>query len=116
MTNTRITDSEVFERRYPVLLREFSLRANSRGKGQHPGGDGVIRDIEFRIPVQVSILSERRVFYPYGLEGGEDAQCGQNIWVRKVPKREAHDADEEVRRLTNGREENGAGKEREGTE
>lgn len=84
MTNTRITDAEVFERRYPVLLREFSLRAGSGGAGKHRGGDGVIRDIEFRIPVQVSILSERRVYHPYGLEGGEDAQCGLNIWVRKV--------------------------------
>ncbi|KAL9108578.1 MAG: hypothetical protein Q9227_006664 [Pyrenula ochraceoflavens] len=86
MTNTRITDAEVFERRYPVLLREFSLRPGTGGKGQHSGGDGVIRDIEFRIPVQVSILSERRVYHPYGLHGGEDAACGQNIWVRKLPK------------------------------
>jgi 5-oxoprolinase (ATP-hydrolysing) len=93
MTNTRITDSEVFERRYPVLLREFSLREGSGGQGQHHGGDGVVRDIEFRIPVQVSILSERRVYHPYGLEGGEDAQCGQNIWVRGVPKLEGSDAD-----------------------
>ncbi|KAK8050631.1 hypothetical protein PG994_012361 [Apiospora phragmitis] len=75
MTNTRITDSEVFERRYPVLLREFSLREGSGGRGQHRGGDGVVRDIEFRIPVQVSILSERR-----------DAQCGLNVWVRRVAK------------------------------
>jgi 5-oxoprolinase (ATP-hydrolysing) len=86
MTNTRITDAEVFERRYPVLLREFSLRAGTGGNGQHKGGDGVIRDIEFRIPVQVSILSERRVYHPYGLHGGEDAACGQNIWVRRVKK------------------------------
>lgn len=86
MTNTRITDAEVFERRYPVILREFSLRAGSGGKGQHDGGDGVVRDIEFRIPVKVSILSERRVYHPYGLEGGEDASCGLNVWVRKVPK------------------------------
>lgn len=93
MTNTRITDSEVFERRYPVLLREFSLREGSAGKGQHRGGDGVVRDIEFRIPVQVSILSERRVYHPYGLAGGEDAQCGQNIWVRSVPKLKGSDAD-----------------------
>ena len=88
MTNTRITDAEVFERRYPVILREFSLRAGSGGKGQHPGGDGVVRDIEFRIPVQASILSERRVYHPYGLEGGEDAECGLNLWVRRVPKPE----------------------------
>ncbi|KAK8095792.1 hydantoinase B/oxoprolinase [Apiospora kogelbergensis] len=86
MTNTRITDSEVFERRYPVLLRQFSLRAGSGGRGQHRGGDGVVRDIEFLIPVQVSILSERRVYRPYGLAGGEDAQCGLNVWVRRVAK------------------------------
>ncbi len=84
MTNTRITDAEVFERRYPVVLREFSLRTDSGGQGQHRGGEGVIRDIEFRIPVQVSILSERRVFRPYGLAGGEDAACGMNLWVRKL--------------------------------
>ena len=86
MTNTRITDAEVFERRYPVILREFSLRKGSGGVGQHRGGDGVVRDIEFRIPVQVSILSERRVYRPYGLHGGGDAQCGKNLWVRKVKK------------------------------
>ncbi|KAL1643079.1 hypothetical protein SLS58_005048 [Diplodia intermedia] len=84
MTNTRITDAEVFERRYPVILREFGLRPGSGGEGQHPGGDGVVRDIEFRIPVQVSILSERRVYHPYGLEGGGDAACGLNVWVRHV--------------------------------
>ncbi|TKA73982.1 Uncharacterized protein B0A55_05573, partial [Friedmanniomyces simplex] len=83
MTNTRITDAEVFERRYPVILREFGLREGSHGRGQHRGGDGVVRDIEFRIPVQVSILSERRVYHPYGLDGGEDASCGMNVWVRK---------------------------------
>jgi 5-oxoprolinase (ATP-hydrolysing) len=87
MTNTRITDSEVFERRYPVLLREFGLRTGSAGIGAHNGGEGVVRDIEFRIPVQVSILSERRVYHPYGLEGGGDAACGLNIWVRKVDKK-----------------------------
>ncbi|KAK0720641.1 5-oxoprolinase [Lasiosphaeris hirsuta] len=86
MTNTRITDSEVFERRYPILLREFSIRKGSGGKGQHRGGDGVVRDIEFRIPVQASILSERRVYRPYGMAGGEDAECGLNLWVRKVKK------------------------------
>jgi 5-oxoprolinase (ATP-hydrolysing) len=86
MTNTRITDSEVFERRYPVLLREFGLRTGSAGLGMHNGGEGVIRDIEFRIPVQVSILSERRVYHPYGMAGGGDAACGLNVWVRRVDK------------------------------
>ncbi|KAG6035069.1 hypothetical protein E4U41_006262 [Claviceps citrina] len=88
MTNTRITDSEIFERRYPVILREFSIRNGSGGNGQHRGGDGVVRDIEFRIPLQVSILSERRVHRPYGMKGGEDGQCGLNLWVRHVEKRE----------------------------
>ncbi|RDL37470.1 5-oxoprolinase [Venustampulla echinocandica] len=97
MTNTRITDSEVFERRYPVILREFSLRAGSGGAGKHRGGDGVIRDIEFRIPVQVSILSERRVYHPYGLAGGEDAQCGLNIWVRNVEKSNSERSDRMLR-------------------
>ncbi|KAL2148368.1 hypothetical protein VTH82DRAFT_2288 [Thermothelomyces myriococcoides] len=86
MTNTRITDAEIFERRYPVLLREFSIRKGSGGRGQHRGGDGVVRDIEFRIPLQVSILSERRVYRPYGMAGGEPGQCGLNLWVRKVKK------------------------------
>ncbi|RKL22567.1 Uncharacterized protein C11D3.15 [Fusarium oxysporum] len=86
MTNTRITDSEIFERRYPVLLHEFSIRSGSGGRGQHRGGDGVIRDIEFRIPLQVSILSERRVYRPYGLNGGGDGECGLNLWVRNVEK------------------------------
>jgi 5-oxoprolinase (ATP-hydrolysing) len=96
MTNTRITDAEVFERRYPIILREFSLRKNSGGIGQHPGGDGVVRDIEFRIPVQVSILSERRAFRPYGLEGGEDAMAGVNIWVKpkEILNENAEDAEE----------------------
>jgi 5-oxoprolinase (ATP-hydrolysing) len=111
MTNTRITDSEVFERRYPVLLREFSLREGSGGQGQHRGGDGVVRDIEFRIPVQVSILSERRVYHPYGLEGGEDAQCGQNIWVRGVPKLEGSDADVESEKLASSSSPDGEDKE-----
>ncbi|KAL2845494.1 Hydantoinase B/oxoprolinase-domain-containing protein [Aspergillus pseudoustus] len=85
MTNTRITDPEIFEKRYPVLLHEFSIRKDSGGAGQWRGGDGCIRDIEFRMPLQVSVLTDRRVTAPYGLEGGEDGQRGQNIWVRKDP-------------------------------
>ncbi|PKS05854.1 hypothetical protein jhhlp_007683 [Lomentospora prolificans] len=86
MTNTRITDSEIFEKRYPVILKIFSLREGSGGLGQHRGGDGVVRDIEFRIPVQVSILSERRVFRPYGLAGGADGHPGLNLWIRRQRK------------------------------
>ena len=93
MTNTRITDAEVFERRYPVILREFGLRRGTGGKGMHRGGDGVKRDIEFRMPLTVSILSERRVFGPYGLEGGEDGKVGKNVWVRRVKRVKGSDAD-----------------------
>ncbi|KAL2671480.1 hypothetical protein Neosp_014070 [[Neocosmospora] mangrovei] len=85
MTNTRITDPEILEKRYPVILHEFSIRKGSGGDGQWRGGDGCIRDMEFRMPLQVSVLTDRRVTAPYGLEGGEDGQRGQNIWVRKDP-------------------------------
>ncbi|KAG0084887.1 hypothetical protein BGZ92_009481 [Podila epicladia] len=83
MTNTRITDPEILERRYPVILREFALRTGSGGKGLHPGGEGLIRDIEFLEPMEVSILSERRVFQPYGIRGGGPGQSGKNLWVQK---------------------------------
>ncbi|KAL2435301.1 5-oxoprolinase [Exophiala dermatitidis] len=83
MTNTKITDPEILEKRYPCILRQFSIRAGSGGKGLNDGGDGVTREIEFLEPIQCSILSERRVYRPYGLEGGEPAQPGLNIWVTK---------------------------------
>ena len=84
MTNTRITDPEIFERRYPVYLRQFGLRSGSGGRGHFVGGDGVIRDIEFLEPrMQVSILSERRVHRPYGLQGGEPGSSGLNLWIKQ---------------------------------
>ncbi|KAH7322460.1 putative 5-oxoprolinase [Stachybotrys elegans] len=82
VTNTRISDPEIFERRYPVLLHEFSIRPNSGGAGLNRGGDGCIRDIEFRMPLQVSILSERRVIPPYGMAGGDEGKRGLNLWIR----------------------------------
>ncbi|GAA6064255.1 hypothetical protein JCM10212_006404 [Sporobolomyces blumeae] len=87
MTNTRITDVEIMERRYPVLLHEFSLRKDSAGDGLYRGGEGVVRDIEFLIPIQVSILSERRVNSPYGLRGGSNGGRGRNTWIKQ--RREA---------------------------
>lgn len=69
MTNTRITDPEVLELRYPVILRQFNLRPDSGGKGAFCGGDGIIREVVFRAPMTLSILTERRVFAPYGIEG-----------------------------------------------
>ncbi|KAJ6437457.1 5-oxoprolinase [Purpureocillium lavendulum] len=82
MTNTRITDPESLERRYPCILHEFSLRRGSGGNGRHRGGDGCVRDIEFRRDVEVSVLSERRIVRPFGLCGGKPGQPGENIWIR----------------------------------
>lgn len=84
-TNTRMTDPETFEKRYPVVLREFSIRKESGGAGRNPGGHGCVRDIELRRPMQVSILSERRVVAPYGMAGGEAGKRGKNLWVKKDP-------------------------------
>jgi 5-oxoprolinase (ATP-hydrolysing) len=79
MTNTRLTDPEVLELRYPVRVREFSIRQGSGGRGKRSGGNGVVRKLEFLRPLQVSILSQRRGDYlPYGLDGGQAAQRGEN--------------------------------------
>lgn len=79
MTNTRLTDPEVIERRYPVRVREFSIRRGSGGKGRHRGGDGIVRRLEFLRRLDVSLLTQRRGRYaPYGLEGGEPGKLGAN--------------------------------------
>lgn len=82
MTNTRITDPEILEKRYPVLLRAFHLREGSGGSGAFRGGDGVVRELEFLEAMTVSILSERRAFQPYGLAGGDDGARGMNLLTR----------------------------------
>eukprot|EP00981_Chlorochromonas_danica_P003519 scaffold659_cov192-Ochromonas_danica.AAC.32 len=79
MTNTRITDVEILERRYPVIVRQFSIRQGSGGEGRFRGGDGVVRELEFTKPLTVSILSERRAFQPYGLYGGQPGARGLNL-------------------------------------
>ena len=83
MTNTRMTDPEIFEQRYPVLLHKFELRENSGGAGIRKGGDGLVREIEFKRPVVVSILSERRVHAPRGLNGGKHGARGANYLIKK---------------------------------
>ncbi|CAD5226711.1 unnamed protein product [Bursaphelenchus xylophilus] len=82
MTNTRITDPEILESRYPIILREFGVRQNSGGSGRFKGGDGVTRTLQFRRPLQLSVLTERRVFRPYGLIGGEDGDRGSNTIIK----------------------------------
>lgn len=84
MTNTRITDTEILERRYPVVVKSFELRSQSGGDGLWKGGDGVIRELEFLRPMTVSILSERRSVAPPGLLGGTCASKGENLWIKKT--------------------------------
>lgn len=79
MTNTRLTDPEIIEQRYPVRLHEFSVRRGSGGAGEHRGGDGIVRRIEFLRELSVSTLCQRRGdFAPYGLLGGKAGQIGKN--------------------------------------
>jgi 5-oxoprolinase (ATP-hydrolysing) len=82
MTNSRLTDPEVLETRYPVLVERFAIRRGSGGGGAHTGGDGVERHIRFRARMRANILSNRREVAPRGIEGGGDAKPGVNQVVR----------------------------------
>lgn len=88
MTNTRITDPEILENRYPIILNKFCLREDqSGGRGRFVGGEGVQRELLFRKPVTVSVLTERRVLQPYGMHGGEPGKRGENYLIRSNGKR-----------------------------
>jgi 5-oxoprolinase (ATP-hydrolysing) len=78
MTNTRLTDPEILEFRYPVLLEDFHIRKGSGGRGRWNAGDGVIRTIRFLEKMECTILSGHRRVPPFGLEGGTDGQVGEN--------------------------------------
>jgi 5-oxoprolinase (ATP-hydrolysing) len=82
MTNSRLTDPEVLEQRYPIRIRRFAIRRGSGGSGRWRGGDGVVREVEFLEPVQAAILSNRRRVPPPGLEGGAPGACGRNYVLR----------------------------------
>lgn len=82
MTNSRLTDPEVLEWRFPVLLENFCIRPHSGGKGHHHGGNGVIRRVHFLEPMTAAILSSHRVVPPFGLEGGETGALGKNYVQR----------------------------------
>jgi 5-oxoprolinase (ATP-hydrolysing) len=82
MTNSRLTDVEVLERRFPVRIRRFAIRPGTGGSGRFHGGDGVCREIEFLVPMQASILSNRRRTAPFGLDGGGAGAPGRNTIVR----------------------------------
>ncbi len=96
MTNTRITDPEILERRYPLLLRQFAVRRNSGGRGAFNGGNGLVREVEFLESLNMGILSERRVYAPYGLEGGESGQRGINLFIRNDGRRISLGAKNEI--------------------
>lgn len=82
MTNSRLTDPEVLEWRFPVILESFSIRPNSGGHGQHRGGHGVIRRLRFEEPMTAAILSSHRRVPPFGLAGGKAGTVGQN-WIQR---------------------------------
>jgi 5-oxoprolinase (ATP-hydrolysing) len=82
MTNTRITDPEILEHRYPLRLLEFSLRKKSGGRGAYRGGNGVVRILEFTSSSQVSILSQHRITRPFGMQGGKTGKKGRQYIIR----------------------------------
>ncbi len=82
MTNTRMTDAEILELRYPVRLEEFSIRRGSGGAGRHRGGDGARRKLRFLAPMTAVIVASRREVAPFGLEGGADGAPGRQ-WVER---------------------------------
>lgn len=88
MTNSRLTDPEVLEWRYPVLLESFEIRAGSGGKGRYKGGNGIRRRTRFLEPMEAVILANHRIVPPYGMAGGDDAAVGRN-WIER--KNGTHD-------------------------
>lgn len=82
MTNTRLTDPEVLEARYPVRLERFEIRKGTGGAGEYRGGDGIVRAVRFLKPMTASILSNHRRVPPFGLRGGESGAVGVNTLVR----------------------------------
>jgi 5-oxoprolinase (ATP-hydrolysing) len=82
MTNTRITDAEILEHRYPVLLTRFEIRKDSGGKGKWRGGDGVIREVQFAEKMEVNLLTQHRIEKPYGMAGGKPGKRGKQYLIR----------------------------------
>jgi len=89
MTNTRISDPELLEWRFPVTLLRFEVRKNSGGKGKWNGGDGVVREFLFTEDLEINILSQHRVEAPYGLNGGKPGKVGRQYIVRATGQRVA---------------------------
>jgi 5-oxoprolinase (ATP-hydrolysing) len=82
MTNTKITDPEVLEFRYPVVLEEIGIRKSSGGNGKWKGGNGIVRQIRFKEDVILTLLSQHRIERPFGMEGGLPGKTGAQILIR----------------------------------
>jgi 5-oxoprolinase (ATP-hydrolysing) len=96
MTNTRMTDPEVLETRFPVRNEEFSIRKGSGGAGHHRGGNGVVRKLRFLQPMTATMLTSHRVVPPFGLDGGQAGLCGRNTVVRSDGKIEVLQGNDET--------------------
>jgi 5-oxoprolinase (ATP-hydrolysing) len=77
MTNSRLTDPEILESEFPVLVREFAIRRGSGGAGRRHGGDGIVRRLEFRAQFSAALLANHRRIAPFGLQGGQPGACGE---------------------------------------
>lgn len=83
MTNSLNTPVEALENYLPIKVRRYGIRKNSGGAGQQPGGDGLVREYQFLVPVNLTIISDRRKLRPYGLAGGQPGRPGVNLLIRK---------------------------------
>tara|TARA_B100000497_G_C7696091_1_gene425305 strand:+ start:5189 stop:8764 length:3576 start_codon:yes stop_codon:yes gene_type:complete len=101
MTNTRMTDPEVLETRFPVRLDEFSIRKGSGGGGEFQGGDGIIRRLRFLEPTTVTVLSSHRKVSPHGAKGGSSGQIGENSILRANGEKEVLDGNDEAEMMFN---------------
>jgi 5-oxoprolinase (ATP-hydrolysing) len=87
MTNSRLTDPEVLELKFPIVVESFSIRKKSGGKGRWRGGNGIIRKIRFKEPMTAAIISNRRKIPPYGMAGGEPGKTGKNWLIQADGKK-----------------------------
>ena len=101
MTNTRMTDPEVLETRFPVRLDEFSIRTGSGGGGEFQGGDGIIRRLRFLEPTTVTVLSSHRKVPPHRAKGGSSGQIGENSILRANGEKEVLDGNDEAEMMFN---------------
>jgi 5-oxoprolinase (ATP-hydrolysing) len=101
MTNSRLTDPEVLEWRYPVLLESFEIRHGSGGAGRYHGGNGVRRRLRFLEDMEAVILANHRIVPPYGMNGGADGAVGHN-WVERNDGSTEHLTATDIRSMKNG--------------